>query len=244
MGKGAPAVLKIRDLTASYSVAPVLHSISLEVSEGKIVALLGANGAGKSTTLKVISGLLRPVSGTIEFCGQEISGRRPDEIVRMGIAHVPEGRLVFPGLTVTENLKIGAYARRVSASQLKSEMDKVFEVFPRLGERKKQLAGTMSGGEQQMLAIGRAMMSEPKLLMLDEPSLGLAPVVIDLIMEKIREINKLGTTVLLIEQNVELALSISDFAYVLSVGEVVLSGDSDTVAADRNMFEAYLGGSK
>ena len=237
-------MLRIRDLTVSYSVVPVLHSINLEVPEGKIVTLLGANGAGKSTTLKAISGLIKPVSGTIEFLGDVISGRRPDEIVKMGLAHVPEGRLVFPGLTVVENLKIGSYARRLSPSALKSNLEKAYQLFPRLAERKSQLAGTMSGGEQQMLAIARAMMSEPKLLMLDEPSLGLAPVIIDAIMDKIREINELGTTILLIEQNAELALAVSHIAYVLSVGEVVLSGDRDTVAKDRNMLEAYLGGGK
>ena len=237
-------MLRIRDLTVSYSVVPVLHSINLEVPEGKIVTLLGANGAGKSTTLKAISGLIKPVSGTIEFLGDVISGRRPDEIVKMGLAHVPEGRLVFPGLTVVENLKIGSYTRRLSPYALKSNLEKAYQLFPRLAERKSQLAGTMSGGEQQMLAIARAMMSEPKLLMLDEPSLGLAPVIIDAIMDKIREINELGTTILLIEQNAELALAVSHIAYVLSVGEVVLSGDRDTVAKDRNMLEAYLGGGK
>jgi len=237
-------LLRIRDLTVSYSVVPVLHSINLEVPEGKIVTLLGANGAGKSTTLKAISGLIKPVSGTIEFLGDVISGRRPDEIVKMGLAHVPEGRLVFPGLTVVENLKIGSYTRRLSPYALKSNLEKAYQLFPRLAERKSQLAGTMSGGEQQMLAIARAMMSEPKLLMLDEPSLGLAPVIIDAIMDKIREINELGTTILLIEQNAELALAVSHIAYVLSVGEVVLSGDRDTVAKDRNMLEAYLGGGK
>lgn len=235
-------MLRIRDLTVSYSVVPVLHSINLEVPEGKIVTLLGANGAGKSTTLKAISGLIKPVSGTIEFLGDVISGRRPDEIVKMGLAHVPEGRLVFPGLTVVENLKIGSYTRRLSPYALKSNLEKAYQLFPRLAERKSQLAGTMSGGEQQMLSIARAMMSEPRLLMLDEPSLGLAPVVIDAIMDKIREINELGTTILLIEQNAELALAVSHLAYVLSVGEVVLSGDRDTVAKDRNMLEAYLGG--
>jgi branched-chain amino acid transport system ATP-binding protein len=235
-------LLRIRDLTVSYSVVPVLHSINLEVPEGKIVTLLGANGAGKSTTLKAISGLIKPVSGTIEFLGDVISGRRPDEIVKMGLAHVPEGRLVFPGLTVVENLKIGSYTRRLSPYALKSNLEKAYQLFPRLAERKSQLAGTMSGGEQQMLSIARAMMSEPRLLMLDEPSLGLAPVVIDAIMDKIREINELGTTILLIEQNAELALAVSHVAYVLSVGEVVLSGDRDTVAKDRNMLEAYLGG--
>ncbi|HNZ09400.1 MAG TPA: ABC transporter ATP-binding protein [Bacillota bacterium] len=235
-------MLKINDLVVAYEVAPVLHSVSLEVQAGKIVTLLGANGAGKSTTLKAISGLIKPLSGSIEFCGEVISNKRPDEIVKMGLAHVPEGRLVFPGLTVTENLKIGAYTRKASRSEVKSDMQKAFDLFPRLAERCNQLAGTMSGGEQQMLSIARAMMSNPKLLMLDEPSLGLAPVIIDSIMDKIREINEAGTTVLLIEQNAELALSISHYAYVLSVGEVVLSGDSESIAEDKAVLEAYLGG--
>jgi len=235
-------LLKINDLVVAYDVAPVLHSVNLEVQAGRIVTLLGANGAGKSTTLKAISGLIKPFSGSIEFCGEVISDKRPDQIVRMGLAHVPEGRLVFPGLTVAENLKIGAYTRKVSRAEVKSDMEKAFDLFPRLAERCGQLAGTMSGGEQQMLSIARAMMSNPKLLMLDEPSLGLAPVIIDSIMDKIREINEAGTTVLLIEQNAELALSISHYAYVLSVGEVVLSGDSESVTKDKAMLEAYLGG--
>lgn len=234
-------MLKIRDLTVAYSVVPVLNGINLEVPEAKIVTLLGANGAGKSTTLKTISGLLKALSGEIEFDGHNLLDKRPDEIVKLGIAHVPEGRLVFPGLTVLENLKIGSYTQKLSKAELKANLEKVCELFPRLAERLTQLAGTMSGGEQQMLAIARAMMSNPKLLMLDEPSLGLAPVIIDTIVDKITEINKQGTTILLIEQNAELALAMSHYAYVLSVGEVVLSGDSETVAEDRTMLEAYLG---
>ncbi len=235
-------MLQIRDLTVAYDVVPVLHSLNLEVPQGRIVALLGANGAGKSTVLKAISGLIRGTSGSIEFCGEVISGLRPDEIVTRGIAHVPEGRLVFPGLTVVENLKIGSYTRRLRPVELKASIEKMFALFPRLAERKGQYAGTMSGGEQQMLAIARAMMSEPKLLMLDEPSLGLAPVIIDTIMDKIQEINRLGTTTLLIEQNARLALEVSHYAYVLSVGKVVLSGDRDTLMKDKGILEAYLGG--
>jgi branched-chain amino acid transport system ATP-binding protein len=235
-------LLKIENLTVGYSSVPVIHSINLEVPKEKIVALLGANGAGKSTTLKVISGLIKPISGSIEFCNNDITNNRPDEIVRLGIAHVPEGRLIFPGLTVFENLRIGSYTCKYTPTEFKASLEKCYELFPRLVERKNQLAGTMSGGEQQMLAIGRAMMSNPKLLMLDEPSLGLAPVVIDSIMDKIREINQQGTTVLLIEQNAELALEISHFAYVLNVGEIVLAGDSDKVSKDKSMLEAYLGG--
>jgi len=237
-------LLRIYELTVAYSTVPVLHGIDLEVPQNKIVALLGANGAGKSTILKSISGLIKPISGRIEFCGQSIAGLRPDEIVKLGVAHVPEGRLVFPGLTVADNLKIGAYSRKYSKNKLKANMEKAYELFPRLAERHNQLAGTMSGGEQQMLAIARAIMSEPRLLMLDEPSLGLAPVIVDLIMDKIKEINEQGTTILLIEQNAELALAISDYAYVMSVGEVVLSGESHEVAKDKSMLDAYLGGEK
>lgn len=236
-------MLEIQNLTVAYDVEPVLHNINLQVPSGQIVALLGANGAGKSTTLKTISGLLRPREGSIRFEGKEISQLRPDEIVKLGIAHVPEGRLVFPGLTVVENLKMGAYTQKFSAAELNKEMEAVFELFPRLAERKSQLAGTMSGGEQQMLAIGRALMSKPKLLMLDEPSLGLAPVIVDTIFENIVEINKQGTTVLLIEQNAHLALEVSHYAYVLSVGKVVREGQSSELAQDKDMLADYLGGS-
>lgn len=235
-------MLRIENLTVAYSVAPVLHSINLHVPEGKIVALLGANGAGKSTTLKAISGLIRASEGSITFCGENISDLRPDEIVHRGIAHVPEGRLVFPGLSVAENLKIGSYTKGYKTAELENELEKVYELFPRLAERKTQLAGTMSGGEQQMLAIGRAMMSDPRLLMLDEPSLGLAPVIIDSIVEKIIEINRQGSTILLIEQNAHLALEISHYAYVLSVGKVVRDGESSALAEDKDMLSAYLGG--
>jgi len=236
-------LLKIENLTVAYEVAPVLHSINLEVKEGQVVALLGANGAGKSTTLKTISGLVRPLEGSIRFGETEITSLRPDQVVEMGIAHVPEGRMVFPGLTVEENLKIGSYTRKFSQSELRAELESVYELFPRLAERKRQLAGTMSGGEQQMLAIGRALMCKPRLLMLDEPSLGLAPVIIDSIMEKIMEINQHGTTILLIEQNAHLALEVSHYAYVLSVGKVVSQGLSSELAKDKDMLAAYLGGS-
>ncbi len=235
-------MLKISDLYVGYTSVPVLNGISLEVPEGKIVTMLGANGAGKSTTLKAISGLMPAGFGSIRFGGAELAGRRPDEIVRMGIAHVPEGRLVFPGLTVSENIRIGSYLCKYSKAELKRNMEHQFALFPRLAERRGQLAGTMSGGEQQMLAIARALMSKPKLLMLDEPSLGLAPVIIDQIIDKITEINREGTTVLLIEQNAELALAISDWAYILSVGSVALSGPSSEIGRDRSILDAYLGG--
>lgn len=234
-------MLKITDLTVGYTAVPVLHSINLEIEEGDIVTILGANGAGKSTTLKTISGLLPSSGGQMWFCGEDITKKRPDEIVHMGLGHVPEGRLVFPGLTVMENLKIGSYTCRYSKADMKHNLERQFELFPRLEERRTQLAGTMSGGEQQMLAISRALMSNPKLLMLDEPSLGLAPIIIDVIMDKIVEINKEGTTVLLIEQNAELALSVAHKAYVLSVGDVVLSGKSSDVIKDKSILDAYLG---
>lgn len=234
-------MLKITNLTAGYSLEPVLHSINIEVKKGQIVTLLGANGAGKSTLLKTISGLVKASEGKIEFAGRDITSMRPDKIVELGLAHVPEGRLVFPGLTVEENLKIGTYSRKYSTNKIKENMDKVYELFPRLLERRTQMAGTLSGGEQQMLAISRAMMMDPELLMLDEPSLGLAPVIVDVIMDTIQRINELGTTVLLIEQNAELALSISHYAYVLSVGKVVMEGLSEDVAKDKSIFDAYLG---
>jgi branched-chain amino acid transport system ATP-binding protein len=237
-------LLKIQGLTVAYSVAPVLHGIDLHVPKGKIVALLGANGAGKSTTLKAISGLIGCRSGSIELEGQNILERRPDEIVQRGVAHVPEGRLVFAGLTVEENLKIGSFTCKYSASEMRQHLEHCYELFPRLAERRTQLAGTMSGGEQQMVAIARAIMSQPKVLMLDEPSLGLAPVIIDTIVDKIIEINKQGTTILLVEQNAQLALAISHYAYILAVGEVVLSGESAEIAKDKKMLDVYLGGGK
>ena len=235
-------MLKIKDLLVGYSLEPVLHSINLEIPEGKIVALLGANGAGKSTTLKTISGLVKAESGSIEFLGQDITNNSPTDIVKLGIALSPEGRLVFPGMTVTENLKIGSFTKKYCQNELNENIDRAFELFPRLEERKTQLAGTMSGGEQQMLAIARALMSNPRLLMLDEPSLGLAPVIIDTIMDKIIEINKQGTTILLVEQNAELALDISHNAYCLNVGNVVLEGECSVVKEDKALLDAYLGG--
>jgi len=233
-------MLKITNLVVSYGVAPVLHGINLEVHEGKIVALLGANGAGKSTTLKTISGLLKPISGSIALNGEKITGLGPEKIVKMGISHIPEGRQVFPGLTVEENLKIGAYVN-YKAKDVFNKMNLVYKLFPRLDERKKQLAGTMSGGEQQMLSIGRGLMNDPKLLLLDEPSLGLAPIIIDDIFDKIKEINKLGTTILLIEQNANLALSVSDYAYMLSVGKIVIEGKTSKIRENKNLLDMYLG---
>jgi branched-chain amino acid transport system ATP-binding protein len=211
------------------------------VGEGKIVTLLGANGAGKSTTLKAISGLLRPLAGSITLDGRPLDAMRTDQIVGAGVSHVPEGRQVFPGLTVIENLKMGAYAgyRRRTVGQ---NMEGVFALFPHLAERPHQLAGTMSGGEQQMLAIGRGLMTRPKLLMLDEPSLGLAPIVVEDIFRKIQEVNGQGTTILLVEQNANLALSICDHAYVLSVGSIVLQGTPQAIREKGQLLSAYLGG--
>lgn len=237
-------MLKVDKVVVAYGVAPVIHEVSLTVPDGKIVTLLGANGAGKSTILKTISGLLKPISGEVTFDGAVISKEPPEAIVKRGIAHVPEGRLVFPGLTVLENLKMGSYVIRHKRKNLKENLDKVYELFPRLLERKNQTAGTLSGGEQQMLAIGRGLMSEPKLLMLDEPSLGLAPVIIDSIIDKIIEINKQGMTILLIEQNAHLALEVCDYGYLLSVGNIMMHGEKQKLVSEEGMINAYLGGGK
>lgn len=235
-------MLKIVDLVVSYGgVAPVLHKINLEVPDGKIVALLGANGAGKSTTLKAISGLLKPVSGKVELDGKDFTQLKPDQIVKLGVSHVPEGRHVFPGLTVVENLIMGSYLKQ-NKKEVSERMEKVYELFPRLAERKTQLAGTMSGGEQQMLAIGRGLMNEPRILMLDEPSLGLAPIVVDDIFNKVEEINALGTTILLIEQNANLALSVCNYAYLLSVGNIAAHGTREDIMGNESLLNAYLGG--
>jgi branched-chain amino acid transport system ATP-binding protein len=235
-------VLKIENLVVSYGgIAPVLQGITIEVPDGKIITLLGANGAGKSTTLKAISGLLRPLSGSITLDGNPLHTMRTDAIVRAGVSHVPEGRQAFPGLTVAENLKMGAYSK-YNKRTVVEDMESVFALFPRLKERQAQLAGTLSGGEQQMLAIGRGLMIRPKLLMLDEPSLGLAPIVVEDIFRKIQGVNSQGTTILLIEQNANLALSISDYAYLLSVGSIVLKGTPQAIQAESQLVSAYLGG--
>jgi branched-chain amino acid transport system ATP-binding protein len=226
----------------SYGGAtPALRGITLEVPDGKIVTLLGANGAGKSTTLKAISGLLRPAAGSITFAAGALHTMRTDEIVKAGISHVPEGRQVFPGLSVVENLKMGAYAN-YQKRQVMENMERVFALFPVLAERSNQAAGTLSGGEQQMLAIARGLMIRPKLLMLDEPSLGLAPRVVDGIFRTIQQVNAEGMTVLLIEQNANLALSICHYVYVLSVGSIVLEGTPQAVKAEGQLLNAYLGG--
>jgi branched-chain amino acid transport system ATP-binding protein len=234
-------VLKIENLVVSYGgVAPVLRDISMEVPDGRIVTLLGANGAGKSTTLKAISGLLRPLSGAITLDGSPLHTMRTDTIVKAGVSHVPEGRQAFPGLTVDENLKMGAYTS-FRARAVAQRMEIVFALFPRLAERRAQLAGTLSGGEQQMLAIGRGLMIQPKILMLDEPSLGLAPLLVSAIFQMIREVRRRGVTILLVEQNARMALDTADRAYVLELGEIVLEGPARDVRQNPAVKSAYLG---
>ena len=234
-------MLKVKDLVVSYGGIEALKGISLEVPDGKIVTLIGANGAGKSSTLRAISGLVKPKSGKILFKGEDITGKNPTEMVSRGITLVPEGRRIFPDLTVKENLRIGAYLRKDDISE---DMEWVFNLFPRLREREWQAGGTLSGGEQQMLAVGRALMSRPKLLMMDEPSLGLAPLVVQGIFDIIRTINEQGVTVLLIEQNANMALKIADYAYVLETGNITKFGTGAELLADESIKEAYLGKKK
>lgn len=239
-------MLKIENLIANYGRIEALHGISLEVREHEIVALIGSNGAGKTTLLNSVSGHVTK-EGKIELAGENISKLAPDKIARKGVLHVPEGRHVFPGLTVEQNLLVGTAANkgvRLSAGNNKGDLDYVYDIFPRLLERRKQLAWSLSGGEQQMLAIGRAIMGHPRLLMLDEPSMGLAPLVIDELFEKIVEINKSGTPVLLVEQNAKLALKVSDRAYILERGNISLSGESKDLINDKRVTEAYLGKSR
>ncbi|MGG4265221.1 ABC transporter ATP-binding protein [Peribacillus simplex] len=234
-------MLKIEDINVYYGNIQALKGISLSINEGEIVTLIGANGAGKSTMLKTISGLLKPKQGKIMYEGQSIGGKAAQSIVKMGISHVPEGRRVFANMTVEENLQLGAYLRKDKAG-IKQDMEKVYELFPRLLERLKQQSGTLSGGEQQMLAMGRALMAKPRLLLLDEPSMGLAPLLVKQIFHIIEEINKTGTTILLVEQNANLALSIADRAYVVETGKIVLSGQSEELTASEEIKNAYLGG--
>lgn len=233
-------MLKIKDLNVYYEGIHALKDISLEVNEGEIVTLIGANGAGKSSTLRAISALVPYKSGDIEFNGSSIKGLPAHKLVGKGIAHVPEGRKIFLNLTVKENLELGAYLRKDKA-EVKRDFELVFEKFPRLEERLNQVGGTLSGGEQQMLAIGRALMNRPKLMLLDEPSMGLAPIIIKQIFDTIVEINKRGTTILLVEQNAHLALSIANTAYVLETGRVVLQGDASLLLQDPKVKSAYLG---
>jgi len=233
-------VIELSGVSASYGSVPAIQDVTIKVEKGEAVGLLGANGSGKSTTLRAISGLVRPTSGTITFLGQDLCALPPYKITELGIAHVPEGRQVFPEMTVNENLEIGSYAPRAKADR-NSSLDLVYSIFPRLAERRKQLAGTMSGGEQQMLAVGRGLMLKPRLLMLDEPSLGLAPVMCDVTFEKIQDIHKLGTAILLVEQNVSRALMLVQRAYVLESGKVIIHGTNTELASNKKVQAAYLG---
>lgn len=234
-------MLQIEKVNVYYGPIHALKDVSLCVSEGSIVSLIGANGAGKTTTLKTISGLLRPKSGTIRFKGQDITSRPAQSIVSLGISQVPEGRRVFPAMSVQENLEMGAYLRNDKDS-ITEDFENVFKRFPRLKERRKQMAGTLSGGEQQMLAIGRALMARPVLMLLDEPSMGLAPLLVREIFEIVKDINANGTTILLVEQNARMALSIADKAYVLETGSVVLEGEAKDMLESDQVKQAYLGG--
>ncbi len=234
-------LLEVRDLVARYGAVEALHGISLDVGEGEIVSLLGANGAGKSTTLKVISGVIPTAAGTVSFDGRALGGLNPEDVVALGVAHVPEGRRIFPGLTTLDNLRLGATARRASRAEIERDVDEVLTIFPKLRGLSGKLGWTLSGGEQQMLAIARGLMAKPRLLLLDEPSLGLAPLVVKDVMETIARIARDGTTVLLVEQNAHLALQIASRAYVLETGRVALSGDAATLLASEEMRAAYLG---
>jgi branched-chain amino acid transport system ATP-binding protein len=233
------ALLEVQDLHTYYGNIAALKGISIEVNDGEVVTLIGSNGAGKSTTLRSISGLTPPREGTIKFDGKEIGETAPQDIVRLGISQAPEGRRCFARMTVRENLELGAFLRR--DERIKDDLDRVYELFPRLKEREKQKAGTMSGGEQQMLAIGRALMSNPRLLLLDEPAMGLAPVLVERIYETIAEINRQGTTILLVEQNATFALDVSQRGYVLETGTVAVTDKSEALRTNPEVQRAYLG---
>jgi branched-chain amino acid transport system ATP-binding protein len=235
------AMLKVDQINVYYGNIQALKGVSLEVEQGEIVTLIGSNGAGKSTLLKSLSGLLKPKQGDIRYLGASIAGKPAQEIVKSGISHVPEGRRVFANMSVEENLELGAYLRK-DKQGIRQDFNKVYELFPRLLERRKQLSGTLSGGEQQMLAMGRALMARPKLLLLDEPSMGLAPLLVKTIFAIIEEINRTGTTVLLVEQNANMALSIAHRAYVIEAGNVVISGTAAELQASDKVKQAYLGG--
>ena len=233
-------MLKVENLVVNYGMIQALKGITFEVNEGEVIALIGANGAGKTTTLQTISGMLSPTSGKVLLEGTDITKIPGHKIVSMGLAHVPEGRRVFGGLTVLENLKMGAYTRS-SKTEIAESFERIYGSFPRLKERQNQLAGTLSGGEQQMLAMGRALMIKPRIVLMDEPSMGLSPIYVDEIFNIIEEISKAGTTVLLVEQNAKKALAIADRAYVLETGNIVLSGDADALMNDDSIKKAYLG---
>jgi branched-chain amino acid transport system ATP-binding protein len=234
------ALLEVNELHTFYGNIEALKGISLKVDEGEVVTLIGSNGAGKSTTLRSISGITPPREGTIKFDGTEIGEVPPQEIVQLGISQAPEGRHIFPRMTVRENLELGAYLRK-DRSEIEKDMDRVYGLFPRLKERERQKGGTMSGGEQQMLAIGRALMASPKLLLLDEPSMGIAPILVERIYETIAEINRQGTTILLVEQNANYALDVSKRGYVLETGSVALEDESDKLRTNPDVQKAYLG---
>lgn len=234
------SMLKVEDIHVYYGSIYAIKGISFEVNEGEIVTLIGANGAGKSTTLKTVSGMMRPKQGDVVFGGKSLLGVKPHAVVGMGMAHCPEGRRIFQEMTVQENLEMGAYTR--PKSEITGSIEHVYDLFPRLKERYRQVAGTMSGGEQQMLAMGRAMMSKPKLLMLDEPSMGLAPLLVEEIFRIIQDLNKTGTTILLVEQNARMALSIADRGYVLETGNIVTSAPASDLLKDESVKKAYLGG--
>ena len=234
------ALLSVSDINVYYGAIHAIKGVSFEVNEGEVVTLIGANGAGKSTTLKTISGLLHPKTGGVEFQEKSLLGVKPHKIVEMGLAHVPEGRRVFLQMSVEENLEMGAYTR--PGSEVDPGLEKVYAQFPRLKERRKQTAGTLSGGEQQMLAMGRALMSSPRLLMLDEPSMGLAPILVDQIFDIIQSLHKAGTIILLVEQNAQMALSVADRGYVLETGKIVTSGTGAELLNDESVKKAYLGG--
>jgi branched-chain amino acid transport system ATP-binding protein len=242
----AETLLKVENLVVNYGAIRALRGVSFDVTEGEIITLIGANGAGKSTTLHAVSNIIKKTSGTVVFGGREISAAPPDRIVASGLVQVPEGRRIFANLSVRDNLEMGAYTRRaVTASEkhaIKKDMEKVFDIFPRLKERVRQVAGTLSGGEQQMLAMGRALMARPRLLLLDEPSMGLAPILVDEIFSVIRGINETGTTVLLVEQNAYKALEAASRAYILETGEIVKSGKTADLIKDEAVKAAYLGG--
>lgn len=233
-------MLELRNIDVYYGNIQALKNINLKVNRGEIVTLVGANGAGKSTTLKTISGMLKPKKGEIIFNGEKINNLNASDIVKLGISHVPEGRRIFANMTVMENLEMGAFIRKDSKN-IEEDYEKIFSLFPRLKERRKQMAGTLSGGEQQMLAIGRALMSKPKLLLLDEPSMGLAPLIVKEIFSIIEDINALGTTVLLVEQNANMALNIANRAYIIKNGSIELEGDPKELLKDENVKKAYLG---
>ena len=234
-------LLEVKELVCKYGVATALKGVSCNVGEGEIVALVGANGAGKTTLLRTLSGLMRPASGQISYNGKPIDGRRPHEILKLGVAHVPEGRMVIANLTVLDNIKMGAYLRR-DLRQIQTDIEQMYVHFPVLKDRRNQKAGSLSGGEQQMLAVARALMSSPKLVLMDEPSMGLSPKLVETVRDIVVNMHAPGLSILLVEQNAVMALSIADRAYVLEVGKVALQGDAKVVACDEGVKKAYLGG--